>query len=78
MASGGYDIGASFSSSSPSASSLNSPFNVQGGGGGLQIFAAGAQASGVNQPATPKIVLYVGIAVVSLGVLALIYFLFRK
>jgi hypothetical protein len=77
MASGGYDIGASFSSSSPSASGLNSPLYNQGGGGGLQIFAGGKN-SDVNQPINPKLILYAGIAVVTLGALALIYFLFKK
>ena len=75
---GGYDIGASFSSSSPSASGLNSPFYNQGGGGGLQIFAAGANASGVNQVLNPKLVLYGALALAGIGLLVLGYVLFTK
>jgi hypothetical protein len=65
MASGGYDIGASASSSSPSASNLSSPFYVTGGGGGVGTI-------------NPKLIEYAVIGVAAIVGLMFVILLFSK
>lgn len=77
MAGGGYDIGAGFSSSSPSASSSNSPFNVQGGGGSLQIFGMGSNAPGASTAGNPKTTLYV-VGALAVAAVILLFIILRR
>ena len=78
MAGAGYDIGASASSSATSAAANSGAFYNTGGGGGLQIFGLGSQTSGVNQLLNPKVVEYVAVALAGLGVIVLLFVLFKK
>lgn len=52
MASGGYDIGASLSSSSTSGVNLNSAFSVIGGGGSNATMAPPGSSKAATKPAT--------------------------
>jgi hypothetical protein len=65
MAGGGYDIGASASSSSPSASNLSSPFYVTGGGGGVGTI-------------NPKLIEYVVIGAVAFAGLIFVMLIFSR
>lgn len=75
---GGYDFGVGLSSSSPSGSSANSPFNIQGGGGSLQIFGPYSHTIGTpSTPTNPKTVLYgaIGVGVAVVGIILIFLFL---
>ncbi len=68
MAGQGYDFGLSFATSSSSGANLNSPFSVQGGGGG-------------NAPGAPAGVNAARLAIVTLvlvGLLAGLYLFFNR
>jgi LPXTG-motif cell wall-anchored protein len=72
----GYDIGVSFSGSSSAAASINSPFNVTGGGGSGLTGSRGTPSTAAVLTGN-KVLPYLAIAGV-LVLLALVFFWRRK